>query len=213
MSSLTQTQTRARGRADSTLLDSARDLFMQIGLRRCSMDDIARHAGISRATLYRQFRHRPALVQAVILRECRRAMATIEQQVRHLPAIEQGRQGLFLTFHLAARHPLLQQLLKLDAESVLPLLTIDSATTLNWGQQFSTELVRYFQRQGLFPGLAAADVGELLFRLMHSWLLTPAGHVDARQEDSLHRYVDQFLWPLLNNLGNGAAVAPVKPDR
>lgn len=205
---LNRTQT---SRNDDTLLDSACELFMQIGLRRCSMEDIARHAGISRATLYRQFRDRQALVQAVILRECRHAISAIEQQVRHLPAEQQGKEGLFLTFHRAAGHPLLARLLKLDAESVLPLLTLDSHTPLSWGQQFATGLVRHFQSRGLFAGHEAADVAELLFRLMHSWVLTPAGHVDARDANSLRRYVDDFLWPLLAG-PTGTTVTPA-PDQ
>ena len=48
------------------ILAAALDLFRRDGLAELSMDDVARAAGVSRATLYRAFSGKPALFRALI---------------------------------------------------------------------------------------------------------------------------------------------------
>jgi AcrR family transcriptional regulator len=51
------------------ILDAALVEFEQHGVRRVSLDDVARRAGVSRTTIYRRFDNREELVAAVIERE------------------------------------------------------------------------------------------------------------------------------------------------
>lgn len=51
------------------LISSARDLFMRIGIRSVSMDDIARELGISKKTLYQTVPNKEELVQMVLRAE------------------------------------------------------------------------------------------------------------------------------------------------
>ncbi|WP_131822919.1 helix-turn-helix domain-containing protein, partial [Mycobacteroides chelonae] len=51
------------------ILAAAKLEFELIGIRRSSMGDVARRAGIARATLYRRFPGKDNLVQAVATRE------------------------------------------------------------------------------------------------------------------------------------------------
>ncbi|MDF1821741.1 MAG: TetR/AcrR family transcriptional regulator [Alcanivoracaceae bacterium] len=183
--------------ARDQLLDEALALFLEFGLRRTRMDDLAQRMGISRATLYRQFQDRTALVQSVIMRECQRAMADVQRQLEERPVTDWGREGLFLTVRTAARHPLLQRLLDVDAEYLLPVLTIHSRDTLRWAHRYVTAMVEMLQARNVLPAGQAAETAELLLRLLHSWLLTPAGDVDVRDDADLRRYIDTFLWPLL----------------
>jgi AcrR family transcriptional regulator len=70
--------------AQRTLLRAAEQCFLDYGVRRTTMDDIARRAGVSRPTLYRYFRDRDGLVVAVIARRTRafsgRARAYIDER-------------------------------------------------------------------------------------------------------------------------------------
>jgi len=51
-----------------TILDAALEEFLAYGLRRTNVDVVAKRAGVSRATLYRRFDGKDALVQAVLVR-------------------------------------------------------------------------------------------------------------------------------------------------
>src|SRR5215468_8592317 len=54
------------------LLDAAHDQFCRMGIRRSTMEDVARRAGVSRITAYRRFATKDALVEQVVRREFRR---------------------------------------------------------------------------------------------------------------------------------------------
>jgi AcrR family transcriptional regulator len=57
----TQDQTRER------IIRAARDLFIEQGIRKTSMEDVAHGAGVSRVTVYRHYGDRKDLVRAVIM--------------------------------------------------------------------------------------------------------------------------------------------------
>ena len=69
------------GETGRRILDSALALFLEFGLKRISMDDVARRGGVGRVTVYRHYDDKDALFQAVVLRECRRAMRNIQSQL------------------------------------------------------------------------------------------------------------------------------------
>ncbi|MBW7971228.1 TetR/AcrR family transcriptional regulator [Bradyrhizobium sp. BR 10289] len=54
------------------ILDGARALFLDLGFDATSMDAIARHAGVSKATLYVHFDDKDDLLLALVSDECRR---------------------------------------------------------------------------------------------------------------------------------------------
>ena len=47
---------------DDALLDAARDCVLEVGVRRTTLTDVAKRAGVSRMTLYRRFPDVSALV-------------------------------------------------------------------------------------------------------------------------------------------------------
>jgi TetR/AcrR family transcriptional regulator, mexJK operon transcriptional repressor len=61
------------------MIDGARAVMVAKGYEGASVDDIAREAGISKATMYRYFPDKVALFRAVMMRECtRQAGAAVE---------------------------------------------------------------------------------------------------------------------------------------
>jgi len=76
---------RSRGRADLTverILDAAGAVFLERGIAGTGMEDIARAAQCSRATLYRAFENRRALRVAYVNREALRVAATVGRSTR-----------------------------------------------------------------------------------------------------------------------------------
>jgi AcrR family transcriptional regulator len=51
---------------EQELLEAARDIFIEEGLGRATMDQIARRARVSKATIYRRYRNKEALFEAVV---------------------------------------------------------------------------------------------------------------------------------------------------
>lgn len=102
--------------ATRALLRAAEACFAEHGVRRTTMDDVARRAGVSRPTVYRYFADRDALVLAVIARRTRAfsspARAFIEAQPTFAAQIVEG-----VTFVIEAGRadPLTHALLRPDS--------------------------------------------------------------------------------------------------
>ena len=70
---------------DSALLDAAVEQFVLTGVRRTSADDIARRAGVNRATLYRRLGTKDQIVAQAILQETGRVLARITEAIGEVP--------------------------------------------------------------------------------------------------------------------------------
>lgn len=76
-----------RGRKFDQVLKGARDIFMSDGFEGASVDDIARAAGVSKATLYSYFPDKRLLFMEVAKTECvRQAESAVETIDMSLPA-------------------------------------------------------------------------------------------------------------------------------
>lgn len=79
---------RQRQLREESILDAAQELMAQHGYSGMSMDDLAAHVGISKATLYQHFSSKEELAVNVVIRRMRRAEALARRQEQQLPAIE-----------------------------------------------------------------------------------------------------------------------------
>jgi AcrR family transcriptional regulator len=76
-----------RGRKFDQVLEGARTVFMRDGFEGASVDDIAREAGVSKATLYSYFTDKRLLFMEIAKNECRRqADEAVEMIDMTLPA-------------------------------------------------------------------------------------------------------------------------------
>lgn len=78
---------RQRQVREDAILDAAHELMVARGYAEMSMDDVAAHVGISKATLYQHFPSKEELVIHVIVRAMRRGEEFIHAQDPALPAI------------------------------------------------------------------------------------------------------------------------------
>lgn len=81
-----------RGRKFEQVLEGARDVFMKDGFEGASVDDIARTAGVSKATLYSYFPDKRLLFVEVAQCECLRQA---ENYVSEMPSEAQPRDVLY----------------------------------------------------------------------------------------------------------------------
>jgi TetR/AcrR family transcriptional regulator, mexJK operon transcriptional repressor len=68
-------------RKRNQILQGAREVFRESGFGGASVDDIARRAGISKATMYRYFPDKAAIYKEVVQRDCQRQSVLMETEV------------------------------------------------------------------------------------------------------------------------------------
>ena len=112
--------TSQRHSEDDPVLDAARECVLAVGVRRTTMTDVARRAGVSRMTLYRRFPDLDAVLSALMTREFGRLIgrpaegATTRERV--VAMVVNGSRTL-------ASDPLFVRLLDVDPELLLPYVT------------------------------------------------------------------------------------------
>jgi AcrR family transcriptional regulator len=74
-------QVIVKGRKFDQVLQGARTVFMRDGFERASVDDIAKEAGVSKATLYAYFPDKRLLFLEIAKAECRRQAEEAEAQI------------------------------------------------------------------------------------------------------------------------------------
>ena len=130
---------------------------MDVGLRRTTVADVARRAGVSRMTVYRQHADLDSLVGALLKREL---MAVLDQARREVAHLTTARERLVetsvLTVDRIDRHPLYRRVLDLDPELLLPLVVDRFGST----QLAAREVVRAQLEEGRCDGsIRQADTG------------------------------------------------------
>lgn len=119
----TQIQSVSPAPRASALLDAARECVLDVGLRRTTLADVARRAGVSRMTVYRQYDDLGTLVSALLTRELTDVLAVVEDEVRHLPtARERLVEAAVRVVRRMDSHPVYRRVLDLDPEMLLPLV-------------------------------------------------------------------------------------------
>ena len=180
------------------ILDAACAQFTRFGLRRSTIDDVARRAGVSRVTVYRRVGTKERLVQECLLREYRRFTAEVDAAVRDLPSIEQRlEEGFVLLLRYLTEHRLVGGLLRLEPELMLPYLTVDSGPHLVVMRDYLATRLRHAQRtEGGLDG-DPTPVAELMVRITVSFLLNPVSCFALEDAAQARQFVRRYLTPLL----------------
>jgi AcrR family transcriptional regulator len=168
------------------ILDAAVEEFRHHGLRRTSLDDVARRAGVARITVYRRFASKNGLLQATVLREAQQFPAELDSAMAGLDRLDdQVAEAFLLTIRAGERHPLLQGVLAVEPESFLP------AVTTNGGPLLAAASGYLVDRLGIDPAAA-----EVLARIVQSFALTPASVIDLEDDDAVRTFAREHLTPL-----------------
>ncbi len=178
-----------------------------VGIRRTTMEDVARRSGVGRATLYRRFPSKAVLIDAVVLAEARRFMAGSAQAHARAKTLEDSLvYGTVFTVSFLRDHSLIRKLLRTEPETILPSLTIDAGAILDYATEQSVALLR-----ARIHGTAAITpeqdrhlrtVAELHTRLTLSFLVTPHTSINLTTLDDTRAYVQNYLMPMIESRPN-----------
>jgi AcrR family transcriptional regulator len=173
-----------------------------VGIRRTTMEDVARRSGVGRATLYRRFPTKAALIDAVVLAEARRYLDGSAQARSHATTFEDRMvYSTMFTVTFLREHTLLKKLLRTEPETILPSLTIDAGAILDFATDHSVALLRS-ELYGTTTTTAAQErhlrtVAELHTRLTLSFIVTPHTSINLATPEDARAYVRNYLMPMV----------------
>ena len=169
------------------LLQATYDCVARWGLSKTTVEDAARQAGVSRATVYRYFPGgREELMAAVVSWEHGRFFARLYDEVRTATSLEEVMERGLMFAHRAIRdHEVLQRVLDTEPEVLLPKLTVEAASTQRAVAAF---LSPYLARHPLAPGVDVEEAADFLARMVLSYIGSP-GRWDLDDPEQVSRLV------------------------
>jgi AcrR family transcriptional regulator len=161
-------------------MDTTRDRILEAtyacvarrGLAKTTIEDAAREAGVSRATVYRTFPGgRDELISAVIGWAALVFFARLYEHVQDAESLEQVMErGVMFAHRAIVEHEVLQRVMQTEPDLLLPALTVES----NWIRQGIADfLVPYLEQRGVAPGIDPAEAADFLARMVLSYMSSP----------------------------------------
>ncbi|WP_280225464.1 TetR/AcrR family transcriptional regulator [Nocardia farcinica] len=177
----------------SRVLDAALLAFLDFGIKRTSMVEVARRCGLSLATLYRRFASKNDLIEAVALRQTRDFITGVDEvlarQVDRDAGAEDQIVELFVAFLKGLReNQLVHRLLATEPELVLPFLTVRGAPTIELGRDYLSEFIRRLQDEGKLPAYDPEPLAEMIARTAVSMALTPQTVIPLGDDEQARRF-------------------------
>jgi AcrR family transcriptional regulator len=191
---------------DVAILEAALEQFALTGIRRTSADDVARRAGVNRATLYRRFGSREQLLAAAYLHEAGRVLEQLTARVPDVPEDPEAdfdpAENVVTMFTEAVTlmrgHTLLQRMVEIDHDQIARSMTTGATDVLAFAADVLAHRVRELHRwRGTQPPADPQDLGHTVARLIHSLVLTPGGGPDLDSPESARRYAATVVVPLV----------------
>jgi AcrR family transcriptional regulator len=174
------------------------------GVRRFTVDDLARRLGMSRVTIYRRFEKKSRLLEAAFLYEHRRILAEVNARVERCETLEERLIEGFVSILLILRgHGLLNRVLSTEPELILPVLTVRGAPVVAAGREFIAAFARHEAEQGgvVFREDQLDALSELLARTVLSFVLTPQSVVSLDTPEEAREFARRYLAPVLRAMG------------
>ena len=185
-----------RAEVRDRILTATIEVVAGTGLAGLRMEEVARVAGVGRATLYRYFPGgKEQLVNEAITWEVGRFFRDLALEVADAPDLR-GRleRGLMFAHRSMAGHEALATVLEADREQFLPRLHETSPLVVGVVRDYLTPAVAAEQ---LRPGVDVDEAAEYLARMVLSFIPSP-GQWDLTDPAEVARLVDrQFLAGIL----------------
>ena len=186
------------------ILDAAREQAELVGIRRTTMEDVARRSGLGRATVYRRFPTKAALIDALVLAEVRRYLdGSAEARAQGTTLEDRQVYGTVFTVTFLREHALLRKLLRTEPETILPSLTIDAGAIIDFVTEREVSELRS-ELYGTSPITPEQErhlrtVTELHTRLTLSFIVTPHTSINLETLDDTRAYVRNYLLPMITD--------------
>lgn len=188
------------------IIEAAARCFGRWGIAKTTVDDIARDAGVSRATVYRYFSGgKDHLVGAVGIYEEGRFYAELAPRLDACSTLADTVSVALLDASRFLRgHELLDTLARHEPERLLPHIAFDNLGPLLY--RTTAFLTPHLER--FLPAEEIAPVAEWATRVVLSYWLEPSTRIDPTTPEGARHLVTRYLLPGLDT-ASPAAEAPI----
>ena len=154
------------------VLQAGYECVARWGLAKTTVEDVARAAHVSRATVYRYFPGgRDELISGVVAWEFARFFLRLYEEVADAESLEEVMErGLMFAHRAVAGHEVLQRILVTEPEILLPQMTTEADQTHTLVAAFLTP---YLVRHGMAEGAESDAVADFLARMVLSYIGSP----------------------------------------
>ncbi len=166
----------------------------RFGVAKTTIDDVAREAGCSRATIYRNFPNRTALVSAAVDTELARLTVAVADAAARATTAEDAVTAMFVTAsRMIQTHPALQRAMTLEPEVVLPALSFEGGDALlaEASRRFAPVLARFV------PPERAAVAAEWCTRVLLAYLHPERAPLSMTDVADVRALVRRHVIPVL----------------
>jgi AcrR family transcriptional regulator len=183
----------ARSLQEERVVDGALRCIARWGVAKTTLDDVAREAGWSRATVYRLFPGgKDAVLETVVEVELERLFSALDERLAAAADLEDLLvAGMSEAGARITRHPALRFLVAHEPEVILPQISFARAErVLAKAASFASPyLARWLGPE------EAHRVGEWVTRIVISYAASPSNTVDVADAASVRRLVRSFVLP------------------
>jgi AcrR family transcriptional regulator len=186
----------ARRVGDDVLLDAARECLLDIGFRRITLTDVARRAGVSRMTVYRRFTDVRSLVADLMTREFGELLAKAATDAAEAPT---ERERLVSAAVAGVRElwtdPLLDRLLDLDPELLLPYIVSRVGSTQRFVEQILQANIAAGQADGSIRHGDPQIISRAVYLMLQSFALSvrPAVSGLGETRSARHKLLEELI--------------------
>jgi AcrR family transcriptional regulator len=188
------------------IADAAIRCIARTGVSKTTIDDVAREAGCSRATVYRTFPGgKEEVIAAAVETEIARFFSAIAVCMGTAGDLEEAIvAGIVATATAIEDHDALQYLLEYEPGVLLPQLCV---APMDRVLEVASAFVGPFFARWLDPE-AARRVADWSARIVVSYIASPAPGVDLRNLESTRTFVQTFVMPGARKLAH----EPIETD-
>jgi AcrR family transcriptional regulator len=173
---MTTDGTRRDRRED--LLAAAARRFVARGIRRTTMEDIAKEAHAGKATLYRHFANKDAVIDALLEREAERFERLLERAAADHDAAPDRIEAAFLAgVRFFVEHPVMTRGRDEEPGVLLPRITANGGPLVQRGFALFTRLIEEGVASGTLRRVDPPAAAEVIVRLTLSYFSFPPMHV------------------------------------
>jgi AcrR family transcriptional regulator len=192
------------------ILEATYSCIARWGISKTTIEDAAREAGMSRATVYRHFPGgRDELIGATIAWEEIRFFSRLYDELHDAPTLEEVlERGLPFAHRAILEHEVLQSVLETEPELLLPKLTVETTRVTALISGF---LVPYLAGDRIVAGVDVHQAADLLARMILS-LITSPGRWDLTDPSQVSDLVRTQLLAGVIATPAGARTASGCPD-
>ncbi|WP_370614261.1 TetR/AcrR family transcriptional regulator [Mumia sp. Pv 4-285] len=181
------------------VLDAARDLVVEVGLRGLTMADLARRADVSRATLYRTWPNVNGVVADLFTREFHRMLEAV---IRGISGGDARTMLVVITVGMVRetrRLPLLRRIVELDPGFLAPYILHRRGRSTQEQARLLEDLIRDGQADGSIRDGDTSVLASAVLLDAWAFVLTAPVFVDEGDLDALDQelttMLDRFLRP------------------